>query len=102
MQKMDNLEKEKKFLIEELYTKNRAFKQLYEDKTKELITEEQFAFLNKELSQDQEKIQNRINQINSKQELIKDEDYQVKKIMLIIDKYKDFTELNTRDSTGIY
>ena len=102
MQKMDNLEKEKKFLIEELYTKNRAFKQLYEDKTKELITEEQFAFLNKELSQDQEKIQNRVNQINSKLKLAEDENYQTKKIMLIIDKYKNFTELDIRNSARIY
>ena len=96
MQRTNSFEKEKIILIEELYSKNRAFKQLYEDKAKKIITEEQFAFLNRELSQDQEKIQNRINQINSKLELAKDEDYQTKKIQLIVDRYRDFTELNTQ------
>ncbi|WP_425446674.1 recombinase family protein [Dethiothermospora halolimnae] len=73
--------------------KEKMMKNLYIDKVKELITEEQFIQLNKEFSSEKDKLLERKREIESKIYNIKSKSSNVGKWIDIVMKYKNFDKL---------
>ena len=92
--KTEELTKEKSNLEKKLNEKRLYFKNLYEDKMKNLITEDDFKFLREEYSKDVESYQNRIEEIDKLLEEQENAEDKKTDIESILKKYKHIDKLN--------
>ena len=92
--KTEELTKEKNSLEKKLNEKRLYFKNLYEDKMKNLITEDDFKFLREEYSKDVESYQNRIEEIDKLLEEQENAEDKKTDIESILKKYKHIDKLN--------
>lgn len=74
--------------------KTNMLRDLYTDKYKGIISEEQFVQLNETFAKEQKQLENRQRNLNTEINLLVDEELQENRKAIIIDKYKNFTELN--------
>ena len=91
--KMINLNKEKTNLEKKLNESKLYFKNLYMDKMKGIITEEDFSILREEYSKDVESYQNRLDEIEQEFEKIEIRNEYSKDLESIIKKYKHIDKL---------
>ncbi len=92
--KMVSLNKEKSDLEKRLNESRLYFKNLYEDKLKGIISEEDFTTLRSEYSKDVEAYQDRIEEINQELQATEKSKNNTKDIKSILKKYKHIDKLN--------
>ncbi len=89
-----NLNKEKSLIEKKLNESKLYFKNLYQDKLKGIISEDDFIMLREEYSKDVESNQTRLEEINNELEITNERKENTKDIKSILKKYKNIKTLN--------
>ena len=89
-----NLNKEKSLIEKKLNESKLYFKNLYQDKLKGIISEDDFIMLREEYSKDVESNQTRLEEINNELEITNERKGNTKDIKSILKKYKNIKTLN--------
>ena len=88
------LNKEKSLIEKKLNESKLYFKNLYQDKLKGIISEDDFIMLREEYSKDVESNQTRLEEINNELEITNERKENTKDIKSILKKYKNIKTLN--------